>query len=209
MEIDMDIKVQGTTVSVPISISMMAEGLQGDEPKVDGDVDMTVMGQKIKMDVYSDGEWSYVSANGQKYKQKIDEKNKSYSDTASSMLKDIPEDILKDVEAVKNDDGSVTVEFEMDSETFEEIFEDAIENAESSSGGAAAGAVKIDNAEVEITVKDGYIKKYALSFDMEMKVSGQNAEASVEMVLEFEDYNGKYDIEPPKGYKDYKEFSEK
>lgn len=205
LDIDMDIKVQGTTVSMPISMSMKVEGLQGDAPQVEGDLNMTVMDQKIEMDVYSDGKWSYFSTSGQKYKQKIDEENKSYSDTANSLLQDIPEDVLKDVEPVKNDDGSYTIEFEMDSEQFKEVFEEAIKSAESSSGSAEEGSVDIDDAKIKIVIDDEYIKTYEISFDMSMKVSGQTAEASVEMSIEFKDYNGEYNIEPPTDYKKYKE----
>ncbi len=212
MEIDITMTAQGMEVSVPMSYDMKAKDLQTDKPIIGADVKTSMMGMKIDMEIYTDGEWAYISTGGaaeMSYKQKMDSPDFNYdmAGSAQSMVKEIPAELLENVEVKKNDDGSKTVELSISDEDFKELFEDVINDAAADSAGEAdIDDIAIKNAKVSVTVADGYVKSYELSFDMDMEVEGTKMTAETEMSIEFKSYNKELTITPPEGYEKFEDY---
>lgn len=111
MDIKMGIETMGVSMDVPMQYNVKAAGLKGDNPVTFSTVSMTMMGVTMKTEAYTEGEWCYITAFGQGMKMKAGENTEEYDGYADieSVIKEIPEDILSDVEITENSDGTKTV----------------------------------------------------------------------------------------------------
>ena len=206
MKIQMDIATEGMTLSMPVTVDMKAKGLNSDSPILSSDLSMTMLGQTMEMQMYQEGDWAYLVIDEMKYKTSIAEAESEYdySDDIDAMLQEIPENLLKDVKAVKNDDGSQTVTINISDKQFAEIYDDFIEDVNSSSGTDVAD-IKISDAVVSITVADGYISVYDIKFKMEMEIEGMKATADVKASVTYKNPGKDVTVTAPEGYKDFEE----
>lgn len=217
MTLNIDMKMGGADVSVPMIYDIKAKGMQGDEKIIGATAEMEMLGVEMLVDIYAEGEWSYVTVSGEamgqtysrSYKQKLNADDAQY-DIESDMqeiLKEIPEELLEGVKFTDNEDGSKTVSIVIDDEQFKQMYDDIIEST-----GAQVGAddlsVTISNATVSVTVDGGYVKNYEMSYDMTMTVEGVGVTASVTAAIEYSNHNGDVTIAPPANYQSFEDIEE-
>lgn len=206
MEIEMTMSMMGMDITVPIKADVKAKGLQGDAPVTFAKMSMSMMGETMEFDMYQEGDWAYYVIADMKYKTNIAEAQAEYdySDTMTDMLQDLPEDLLKDVELVKNEDGSRTMTVSLSDEQFTEIYEEILDDT-SAEYGTSVNDLSISDAEISITVADGYISVFDMKFTMNMTVEGVETSADAAYNIKYKDLGKEVTITPPEGYQDFEE----
>ena len=219
MEADMTLQIkmelQGTSVNVPIVYHVKAAGLKTENPVMSAGMQISMLGQEMKTDIYSEGEYFYLTVNNeQSMKFKADESTQKEYDVVDKMKDTLQlpsEEVFKDVKIQENEGGSKTVSTELSDEIISENYQDLIDSMSSlASAGGEIGNVAFSGAKLSATVnKDGYISAYELSFDMKMdaKVMEETTEVKASAVLKLEYNNPGADVTvtPPEGYKDFPE----
>jgi lipoprotein len=213
MEIKMGVETMGVSMDVPMQYNVKAAGLKGDNPVTFSTVSMTMMGMTMKTEAYTEGEWCYITAFGQNMKMKAGENTEEYDGYADieSVIKELPEDILSDVEITENSDGTKTVSVAVSDEKFAEIYKSFVDEMSASAAeGEEVSEVSVTNAKVTVTVdKNGYISVYGISFDMNLKAESEGMslemKASVDMNIAFKNPGTAVTITPPAGYQDFEE----
>ena len=208
MDIVIDMSMAGMTMNIPMNVVTKVKNADTDTPTVLATTKTSVFGQEITTETYMDDEYVYVSMDGEGYKMSIEDSDGEY-DYASDiddMLKNLPNDLIENIELTKNNDGSLTLNVNIPKEAFVEIFDDFVEDMNEASGGASIDGVEISNCKVAITVKDDYIKNYDISFNMEMTVEGMKTNSCVTAKMEFVNPGNAVTITPMDGYESFEEF---
>jgi len=198
------VSAEGESESMPVTVTMQAEGLQTDSPKVAMQTQTTFLNETITTHMYIEGEWMYCAMGDFKYKISASEagEEEDYSETTNELMQDIPEELLKNVKLEKQADGSRSVTISIDDEQFAEIYEDIIESTSEDIGGSIDDML-ISNAKVTITIKDGYVTKYALKYNMSMNIFGTKVDAEAEVSVTLKNPGSKVTVTPPEGYQDF------
>ena len=212
MEITMDMTANGQTITIPMTYTILSQGLTGDSP-------VSLLGATIsmssgdysydmEMQIYTEGDWAYVSADGLNYKMKMEDLQgeTGVSDQSDAMMQKLSEDLFKDVTPVKNSDGSQTVTVSIPTEQFADLFDEMIDSM-TSNAGVAVDDLTISNAQAVITVKDGYVTTYKISFTMGMTVEGVQIETNANASITYNDPGKQVTVTPPEGYQNFEELS--
>lgn len=207
MDITIDMTMEGMTMNIPMNVVTKVKDADKDNPIISATTTTKVLGQEIAVETYMDNEYVYVVEDGEGYKMSLEdaEGEYDYASDIDDMLKDLPEDLIKDIKMVKNDDGSATLTVNIPNDTFKEIFDDFVEDMNESSGGVSIDEVEISDCKVSITVKDDYIKNYDISFKMTMNVEGYSSTSTVVAKMEFVNPGQSVTITPPTGYQDFED----
>ena len=209
MKMEMNMAMEGMTMSVPITAEIKAKDMQGDNAVASILITMSMFGQEINMEIYQEGQWAYVVMEDMKYKADVKdlEGELDYANSANDMLKEIPEELLKDVELVKAEDGSQTATIAFTAEKFAEIYEELIATANSETG-TETEEVKISEPVVKITVANGYVTVCDIAFTLDAAVEGINTTTEVKATLTYENPGEPVTITPPEGYQDFEEMDD-
>lgn len=201
--------VMGTDMTLPVVTRVQMTGAQGDSPVVLMDMEVSMMGITSKTTEYNDGEWIYISVDGINYK--VDNVNKSAmlfnGVSAKTLLQELAEDLLQGAKIVKNEDGSKTVALTIPAAVFTEMYAPMLNNLNKTVG-TAEDAMTVSDADVKLTVKDGYLTKYEMNYTVDMVVEGMDASASMAMTAEFLNPGQDVTITPPAGYQDFPELDD-
>lgn len=209
MKMEMNMAMEGMTLSIPITAEIKATGLKSESPVVSTAMSTSMLGQKMDIDVYQEGTWAYVSMEGMSYKMDTSKAEAEYdfSGDVQDMLQALPEDLFKDIQPEKKDDGSVTVTIPIPEDTFTNIYDAMVDNVNSTAGMEADIDVKIENAVVKITVANSYISLYELEFSMTMVIEGTTTKTDVTASVAYSNPGASVTITPPEGYQDFEDFT--
>lgn len=222
MTVSMDMMGTSVTQSMPMNIKLSAKDLKSETPKISMDISMEMEGEEFSATAYIEGDWMYMTSDGESYKvptSAMDELGgmTDYSKQFEDLLVDLPEVIYEGVSATKNGDGSKTVALSLSAEQFEAIYAElATSLGESMSMGMLGEGTDITfkPATLSVTVKDDLVSKYDMdfSFDIAMDMDGDSTttEDAVSMTMSVS-----YDIDvkktsgvtvtPPEGYESFEE----
>lgn len=192
------------TYTIPIEMNMKADNTDKDNPLYEMFLTMDMMGTKTEMNMYQDEEWMYAVSADTAYKTKKDAAEGGYASNADNMLKTLPEELFVGKTMTDNGDGSSTVTLDIPSDMFAEIYDDIVDNAAATNGVDVEG-VGLKDTRISITVKDGYIREYKMSFTMVMTVSGMETSTVMDMTAKYNSINEKITVNYPDGYKDFPE----
>ena len=213
----------GESMDTTISFDVKVADATGNSPKASGTMGMFLMGEEMALDMYYDGDMIYMSSEDVKVKisaSDADAKTYQFSETQESLLKSLPEDILKDVQVKDNDDKSRTVALTVDGDKFSEIYSELIsqlsnEEAYSELFDDLKTSISIKDADVSITVlENGYIGEYVIRFtmDLTMKSESSNLDYTVSMDINasvaFKDPGTKVTVTAPTDLDQYIDYSE-
>ncbi|MBQ9747857.1 MAG: hypothetical protein IJV98_03650 [Clostridia bacterium] len=221
MKTEMELMGEKVQQDIPMSMAIKASGIQADALKMTFDVDMEVEGEEVSTKVYQEGEWVYMEMFGMGIKMKQGDLTAEYDGMAQikDMTKPIPEEVLADVEIVKNDDGTKTVTAAIPDDQMQATFPEFADQMV----GTMAEGVEIDNlsltnGEVSITVdKNGYIAVYEISFSMSLDMDFGaemgallgtqivTLKADVEAVVVYNNAGEPVTVTPMAGYEDFAE----
>lgn len=209
MKLEMNMVADGMTMSIPMTAKLKAKDMKTDNPIISMVVSMTMLGQNIDVELYQEDQWAYVVMEDMKYKANAEETLSEYNYVASAdeMLQQIPEELLKDVELVKAEDGSQSVTVAIPDEKFAEIYNDFIASVNSETE-LDLGEMKITDAVVKITIANGYVTVYDIAFTMEMTAEGVSSSTEVKAAITYENPGQEVTITPPEGYQEFEEMDE-
>ena len=215
MEINMKMSIMGMTMDLPMKYNIKT-AKDGDAVNTLGTMDMSVMGESFKAEMFIDKDFIYMKEidtddpdSAAKVKIPVDDETaKAYNvaDMSGNMIKTLPEDILKDVEVVKSENGDRIVNVQIAEDRFNEIFKEytdsALSNVLSEISDNSDTEIKFSNTKVTVTVdKNGYISKYDLGFDISLKMDMQgismDLNATCESFINFVDPGTKVVVEKP------------
>ena len=204
MQMDVSVSLAGQTIDVPMMVVCKAKNVNTDTPIIQANTSASVMGQKSTVEMYQEGNWAYISTQGQNFKMDVSDGN-PYDQLGSSqdIMMDLPEELLKGLSMSQNSDGSQSIRITIPNDTFESIYGDMLENINSTTGVGSATSLSIKDATVDITVNKGYVVEYGMNFEMAMTLSGYDANSRVTASVKFIDPGQDVIITPPAGYQSY------
>ena len=165
-------------------------------------VSATILGTTVTSEEYYEDGYAYGVEEGIGYKYKSEDTDVTEHD---SMIQSIPEDLLKDVEVVTNADGSKMIELAFTPEKFAEIYKDFIAEMNSDED---IENMTISGQSVRITVNNGYVTEYALSFTMTGVSSDVKTSNEINAIATYTNPGTNAVPTPPMGYKDFQEITE-
>ena len=186
MNISMELDMSGQAISVIMNTDMKMENATSDNPKMQMDLEMWILGTKVTATSYSDNEWVYTVSPDGNSKTRIEESETTQLET---ILKDLPTEVFEGVEIVDEEDGTRSVTVAIPDDIFNEIYSELLDTV-TESFGAQDATVTISSAVVKIKVKDDLVTSYDISFDMETSISGTTVTANVNATVEFTQYEG-------------------
>lgn len=207
MNMEMNMAAEGITMSIPIKVDMKIKGMQSDDPIIGSTISMSMLGESIEMEMYQDSEWTYIVSDGTSYKTSIsaEDSEYDYSDDMNDMIQLIPEELLENVTLTTGSDGSQTVTVSVPDEKFAEIYDDFLAGLDTA--GIEGADINISEAVVTITVANGYVSVYDMSFKMDMEIEGVSAATDVKASVKYSDPGAEVTITPPEGYQDFEEIA--
>lgn len=206
MKMQVDMATEGMTMSLPITAKIKAKNLKSDNVISSVNMTTSVLGQEMVMEMYQEGQWAYVVMDDVKYKASLKdmEGEMDYATSAKNMLREIPEDLLKDVKLVKAEDGSQTATIAFPGEKFSEVYSEIVGDVLSETG-TEVGETKISNAVVTITVANGFVTVYDVAFTVDMTTEGVSSTTKAKVTLAYENIGQDVTVTPPEGYAEFEE----
>lgn len=213
MNMEMDLFGMSVPMEIPMKMDIKANGLQGDNPVMNMGLSMEMMGEEIAFDSYLEGEYLYMSVMGENMKVKAAEMGGMYDARAQidSTVQQIPEELLTDIVAVENADGSKVVKLTMPADELQTLYGELLESVQGTAAeDSPVSNLVISDAEIEIVIgSDGYISVYALTFDMDMTVGegdeGIDFKIAAEMKITYQNPGEPVTVTPLEGYRDFPE----
>lgn len=202
MKILMSMEISGQKMDVNMFTDMKVQNANGDDVKTQMDLEMELLGSKIRMTSYSDKEWVYMVSSDGNYKQKIED-NANEINQMDTIIKDLPADLFEGVEVVKEENGTNSITIAIPDDVFNEIYADLLETVGENLS-VQGGEVTISDAVVKINVKDDLITTYDITFVLTRTTNGLTVVADVTASCEFTQYGGVF-VELPTGYENYPE----
>ncbi len=212
IEMNISMKMNGQTYTIPMTIDMKIKDAKSDNPTMFADYSMSVMGESMEAEMYLEDGWLYMVSeslpyDGVKMNAATAGDDYDFNDDMDDIVQDIPEEFFKDIKPVKNKDGSKTITIEFSDEDFSEIYGDIIDSVKESADLGDVDDVYIEDAVVVITIKDDYISVYEMNFSMGMTIGSETVTADVEMTATYSDY-GDVSIKAPEGYQNFVDISD-
>lgn len=209
MKMEMSMEIAGEKIDVPVVIDMKVKDAKSENPVLWAEYSATTAGQETTMEMYKEGEWIYLASEalggGFKISAEESEGEYDFAKDVDEIVAEIPEELLEDAEVVKNDDGSKSVSVVIPKEKFSEIYGDLLKTVTEMNGGDEDAKASASDITVKVTVDDGYISSYDISFKLSMTLFGQTVESDVTASVTFKNLGEEVTITPPEGYADFKE----
>jgi hypothetical protein len=205
LTLDMTTEAAGISATVPLRIGIKAKDLNGEKPTVLAVSETTILGETVTTTVFRAGEWYYLAVEDMQYKTRVESLTAEldYAADVSDLLQVLPDKVMEKAEIVKAD-GAITAKVALTGEELGEIFADLTKDLAKEMSVDAFDALQA--GEVSITVHDGYVESYALSFGVQVSVLGVVTETAVSMSLEFISPGEDVTVNPPYGYENYPEY---
>lgn len=209
MKMEMNMAMEGMTMSVPMTAKIKAKDIRGESPVISAVISMEMFGESIDIEMYQEGQWAYIAMDDMKYKASVEDMGAEYdyADDVTDMLQKIPEELLADAELVKAEDGSQTVTISFPEEKFAEIYNDFIEGVNSDTE-TDVEDMKMSDTVVKITVNNGYVTVYDIAFTMEMAVEEATSQIEVKATLTYGNPGEAVTVTPLEGYQDFEEMDD-
>lgn len=192
-KMNISVEADGVSTEVPLSYSIKSSGVQSGSPVFSGEMEMTMSGVTLNVPMYSDGKYTYMELMGSKIKQPVEDGNNDFQEMADTLLSMFSEDKFEGVVAVKNDDGTKSIDLPLDNETFQEAYSDLVDSMLGSLGEETTDlnlSMNVSDAKVSVVInKDGYIEKVDLKCDLKLTMSSEGESVDMNVNL---DMSGEY-----------------
>ena len=197
----------GEQQSMTVNTKAKTVGIKNENPVSLGEVECTINGATVKNDVYNADGTAYVNIGGTE-KEKMDiASDDALMFNLSSMMKKLivsfTEDDLKDVPAVKNEDGTFTIDFVLTPDRAKELYADAYDSFVrfTSDGKGNDATVTFTDAKVSVKINaEGYISSFGFEFVM---TSGESGDVTGSAKVEFINPGTEVTADAPEDIGDY------
>lgn len=202
MVMDMTVSSNVMTMSMPITLEMKAKDMKSENPVILTNLSLSMLGQTIEAQVYQEDGWSYAVMGDMKQKTQAEPETDQY-DYSEEMLQVIPEELMQDVKLEKGEDGAAKATISISGEKFMEVYADLVDQLSESL--TEADELDVKDAQVVISVKDGYISTYEITFSLEETAGEDVTSLDVKASITYENPGQPVEITPPEGYQDFPE----
>ena len=225
--ITMDMGVMGGKIEVPVKANIKSAGLTGENPVSLMTIELglleSIFGDNTLV-VYTEGEWIYMVAGGEGRKGKIEtdntEEEQETLDVLEADVNDLiqkvySEEAMKDLEVIKNEDGTRSFSMTVPDEVIEyfcnSILDLIAKTTAETEAESPIGEFSISNFVSDITVdKEGYLSEDDSSLDLTVKIAADegislSVTMNLEMSLAFKNPGTAVTVTPPEGYQDFPE----
>lgn len=202
-EVVMTISADGMALTLPTTMTIKANDLKGNDPVVWTEFTINMLGQELSAQIYQEDGWSYTVIADDKAKTQSPPQLDQY-DYSEEVVQVVPKELLKDVELEKGADGSATATINISGEDFMKVYSDMVDSA-SANLPSASGDMSVKDAQVVITVANGYVSSYDIAFCLEITDGEDVSSVDVEASVVYENPGQPVEITPPEGYLDFEE----
>lgn len=197
----------GEQQSMTVNTKAKTVGIKNENPVSLGEVECTINGATVKNDVYNADGTAYVNIGGTE-KEKMDiASDDALMFNLSSMIKKLivsfTEDDLKDVSAVKNEDGTFTIDFVLTPDRAKELYADAYDSFVRFTSGGKGNDTTATFTDAKVSVKinaDGFISSFGFEF---AATSGKNGDVTGSAKVEFINPGTEVTADAPEDIGDY------
>ncbi|MBQ7319736.1 MAG: hypothetical protein IJW97_06150 [Clostridia bacterium] len=215
MTTDIKMKITGISTETSTKMDVKAANLHGDNPVASIDMEMSMLGMTVEMQVYTDKDYAYIDMGELgRYKSPVGEATEDYDAMGdmADMLKVIPEELLEGIEAVENDQGIKTISLALTAEQFRALFADLVDEMVLSLAGEEDDGtfdLTLSDCYVEATIApNGYFDSYRLKYGMDLTVAGMKSTAQVDTYIKYISPGESVTVTPPEGYESFPEMDE-
>lgn len=213
LKMNMSVEADGVSMEVPLSYSIKSSGVQSGSPVFSGEMEMTISGITINVPVYSDGKYMYTELMGTKRKQPVEDGDNDLQEMTDTVLSMFSEDKFEGVVAVKNDDGTKSIDLPLDNETFQGAYSNLVDSMLGNLGEETADlnpSINVSDAKVSVVInKDGYIEKVDLKCDLKLTMSAEgesvDMNVSLDMSGEYKNIGSEVTVTAPSDLDEYEE----
>ena len=208
------LKVDGQQVKVICDTNMKVKDAKSDNPTIWMEMEIEVGDQKQVTEMYIEDGWIYVVYGESGYKAKLEDVGEDEGDylaQVENIVKEIPKDAFEESK-IEREDGKKIITATIDSKVMNDIFDELIDEALSGFGYDEDVLAQldisfddVDDAEVEIVIKDGYILSYELNYDMSIEVMGETAKSENSVRVKYIRPGEPVKITKPEGYQNFSE----
>lgn len=209
LKMEMKMSADGMDMTIPVVADIKAKGLKSDSPIVSTVMTMSMMGEELKMEMYQENDWVYITEDGIGYKMSAAEMGSDYdyAGDMKDMLKTLPDDLVKSAKSEKAEDGTTTYTINMSGEKFTEIFGDFLSGVNEDSG-VIGEDVKLSDVTVKITTANDYVSVYDISFIMDVTVEDVASKLEVKASITYNNPGKEVVITPPADYQSFEELGD-
>lgn len=180
--------LMGNVSETSSDFNIKATAVDTAKPQMTVDGKMEIMESAIPQKFYYDGEWKYfdITENGGYKMACTFEEFSKEVEAPQNIIVALPEELFKDAQSKTGDDGSLTVTVVVDEATMESIYKDAVTAVVYDVVGEDLAQAVTKDASVTVTVADGYVRDFKVSFVCEITAGNDkvtyNAVDSVSLV---------------------------
>ena len=185
-----------------LSVNVKANALDTDKPEVLSEGQIIYSGYPVDQKNYFDGEWNYM-ADGYKSRCTLEEFAQQCGGP-QYILTELPESLFKDAES-KKDGDILKVTLTIDEEIFEELYKEDVTDVVYDVVGPDLSQAVTKDATIEITVADGYIRDYKVSFVCEITAGSDKVTYDATRFVEFFSCDKDVKVEAPENLEEYYE----
>lgn len=197
----------GEQQSMTVNTKAKTVGIKNENPVSLGEVECTINGATVKNDVYNADGTAYVNIGGTE-KEKMDiASDDALMFNLSSMIKKLivsfTEDDLKDVPAVKNEDGTFTIDFVLTPDRAKEFYADAYDSFVRFTSGGKGNDTTATFTDAKVSVKinaEGFISSFGFEFAV---TSGKSGDVTGSAKVEFINPGTEVTADAPEDIGDY------
>lgn len=209
MEVTSEIgtKMDGASFSIPITADITATGLTSENPEIYTETATSMWGISMNVKMYQKDGWAYIDDGDSQHKTQ-DAETISEQDLINSVdliVQELPEDVLKDVELMENEDGNQMVKLSIPEEKFLDIYGDF---AKEIAGEYDAAEADISDVDITIVVENEYVSEYKMAFSMKSTEEDDDTEMTVEFNVTYKNPGEAVTVTPLEGYQEFEEYSE-
>ncbi len=210
-EVSLTIEVNTALFTIPMDVDLKVIDAQSDSPTMLATVFIETLGKNEQLELYTTGDWTYITSPGGKSKVKrssTTSQKYDYTNDIEDILQDFPHEVLKGAKAVDQKDGSQKVSLSIPDEVFVEVFDDLLSTIYITvTDDYTLQEFQVSNAKTDITVRNGYVSNYDINFDMTLSINKVEATAAVSANLRYESIGNDVKILPPVGYESFSQAS--
>ncbi len=187
--------------------NVKATAVDTDKPKAFFSGNAVMDNYEMAQDYYYDGEWKYFGSEEMgRYKSQV-----SYAEFAKeigapqTVIVTLPESIFTNAQSKNNNDGSLTVTLTVDETNMETLYKDNITAVVYDVVGQDLNQAVTKDATIEITVADGYVRDYKLTFTCEITAGNDKVTYEVNDAVTFVSCDKEVTVTAPENLDQYYE----
>lgn len=214
IKIDMSGHIASQEFKSEINYDIDAIGIQSDNPTMKIKMVVSVLNEKVEMDMYLKDKFIYAESQGQQFKVHLlkSEEYKEMLEDANmfqALSSDFPQDDFPNYYPIqKNDDGSKYVTMSLNETMFNAMFGDILSSVNATLSEDMTATIMFPiNTEIKVD-KQGYLSEIKMQYSFSILFSGVYSTFNVNMTISYDKFGKSVEVLPLAGYENFAELDE-